>query len=350
MHICVQTFTVHKRFALTISRGTTAQTTNIWLQLEQDGIVGWGEASPFSIGEHTQTTASLLEQLQTVIPLLETLNPWDRQLIEQRLTEAQISSAAWAAIDTALHDWLGKRVGLPLWQLWGLNRRCIVPTSVTIGISSPIDAVQRVRDWQNLTGASVLKVKLGSPAGVEADQAMLKAIREAVPDAQLSVDANGGWSLEDAVMMCHWLAEWGVKYVEQPLRRGEELGDESPLRKLYKHSPLPIFVDESCFTSKDIPLLADRVHGINIKLMKCGGLTEAWRMVNTAKACGLQIMFGCYSNSSLANTAAAQLSPLADYLDLDSQLNLIDDPFQGATLKDGCLLPNHLPGLGVIRV
>jgi muconate cycloisomerase len=251
----------------------------------------------------------------------------------------------------ALHDWQGKRVGLPLWRLWGLDRDRIVPTSVTIGINSPSGALQRLRDWRQVTGANVLKVKLGSSEGIEADQAMLMAIREAAPDAMLSVDANGGWSLEDAVTMCSWLAKMGVKYVEQPLGREAEAGimGESSFKELYKRSPLPIFVDESCFTGKDIPQLADRVHGVNIKLMKCGGLTEAIRMVHTAKACGLQVMFGCYSDSAISNTAAAQLSPLADYLDLDSHLNLIDDPFIGASIQDGRLLPSDLPGLGVIR-
>jgi L-alanine-DL-glutamate epimerase-like enolase superfamily enzyme len=143
--------------------------------------------------------------------------------------------------------------------------------------------------------------------------------------------------------MCSWLASQGVRHVEQPLAAGQE----ENLPMLYERSPLPIFVDESCFTSCDIPRLADRVHGINIKLMKSGGLTEAMRMVHTARACGLQVMFGCYSDSTLANTAASQLSPLADYLDLDSHLNLVDDPFTGATVQNGCLIPNDLPGLGV---
>ncbi|NJN86003.1 MAG: dipeptide epimerase, partial [Leptolyngbyaceae cyanobacterium SL_7_1] len=161
--------------------------------------------------------------------------------------------------------------------------------------------------------------------------------------AKVSVDANGGWSLQGAIAMSHWLAEQGVTYIEQPLPEGQE--DDLPA--LYRASPLPIFVDESCFTSHDIPQLADRVHGVNIKLMKSGGLTEALRIVHTARAHGLQLMIGCYSDSTLANTAAAHLAPLLDHLDLDSHLNLVDDPFQGATLHDGCLLPNDLPGLGV---
>ncbi len=344
MLINVETFTVRKRFPLTISRGTTSQTTNIWVKIQQEGVEGWGEASPFSIiHEEQQSTELLFEALTEVTTLLETYSPWERQKIERALVEAEAPSAVCAAIDLALHDWLGKQVGIPLWRMWGLNRRRIVPTSVTIGINTLEGARQRVRDWIPLTGGDVLKVKLGSPEGIDADREMLLAIRSEAPHAELSVDANGGWSVDDAVKMCDWLESQGVRHIEQPLAAGEE----GNLPILYKRSPLPIFVDESCFTSKDIPQLADRVHGINIKLMKSGGLSEAMRMVHTAKACGLQVMFGCYSDSTLANTAAAQLSPLADYLDLDSHLNLLNDPFTGATLQNGRLIPNDLPGLGV---
>jgi L-alanine-DL-glutamate epimerase-like enolase superfamily enzyme len=316
----------------------------MWIRIQQGGVEGWGEASPFSIiREGRQSTEILFEALTEVATLLEIYSPWERQQIEWALAEAEVPSAVCAAIDLALYDWLGKQVGKPLWRMWGLNRRRIVPTSVTIGINTVEGAKQRVRDWIPLTGGDVLKIKLGSPEGIDADREMLLAIRSEAPDAELSVDANGGWSVDDAVTMCNWLESQGVRHVEQPLAAGEE--ENLPL--LYKRSPLPIFVDESCFTSRDIPQLADRVHGINIKLMKSGGLTEAMRMVHTAKACGLQVMFGCYSDSTLANTAAAQLSPLADYLDLDSHLNLLDDPFTGATLQNGRLIPNDLPGLGV---
>ncbi|MGB5960819.1 MAG: dipeptide epimerase [Coleofasciculaceae cyanobacterium] len=346
MLINVETFTVQKRFPLTISRGTTAQTTNIWVRIQQEGIEGWGEASPFSvIKEDRQSTETLLETLIEVARILETFSPWEGQKIEHALAEAEVPSAVCAAIDIALHDWIGKQTGMPLWRLWGLNRRRIVPTSVTIGINTIEGALQRVRDWKPMTGGSVLKIKLGSPAGIEADQEMLLAIKEEAPHAELSVDANGGWSVESALKMCDWLESQGVRHIEQPLA----VGEEANLGILYKRSPLPIFVDESCFTSQDIPKLADRVHGINIKLMKSGGLSEAIRMVHTAKACGLQVMFGCYSDSILANTAASHLSPLADYLDLDSHLNLLDDPFKGAMLQNGRLIPNDLPGLGVKR-
>ncbi|WP_414571718.1 dipeptide epimerase [Nostoc sp. CCY 9925] len=343
MQINVNLFIVNKRFPLTISRGTTAQTTNVWVRISQDGIEGWGEASPFGVGNHRQSTDTIKDALEQVIPLLQPFSPLQRQEVEQVLSQNQAPSAVKAALDIAMHDWLGKRVGLPLWQIWGLDRHAIVPISLTIGINSPEGAIARAKDWLNFTDVRIFKVKLGSPDGIEADRKMLLAVREAAPKIEFFVDANGGWSLADAIAMCNWLADLGIKYVEQPLPRGQE----TSLAKLKENSPLPIFVDESCFTSSDIPKLASYVDGINIKLMKSGGLTEAMRMVHVAKAYGLQVMFGCYSDSSLANTAAAQLAPLADYLDLDSHLNLIDDPFTGALLKEGRVLPNDLPGLGV---
>ncbi|MEC4813648.1 MAG: dipeptide epimerase [Scytonema sp. PMC 1069.18] len=345
MEIEIEIFTVNKRFPLTISRGTVAQTTNVWVRVLHEGIEGWGEASPFNLGTRPQSTEVIKDALLQVAPSLQQFSPLQRQEIEQVLNKAQLPSAAWAALDVGLHDWLGKRVELPLWRMWGLDCNAIAPTSVTIGINSPEGARARVRDWLQLTDVRVLKVKLGSPDGVEADRKMLLAVREEAPELELYVDANGGWSLEDAVQMCHWLADLGVKYVEQPLPRGLE----DSLGELKKQIPLPIFVDESCFTSLDIPKLAKDIDGINIKLMKSGGLTEAMRMVHTARSHGLQVMFGCYSDSVLANTAAAQLAPLADYLDLDSHLNLKDDPFTGALVQEGKILPNNLPGLGVQR-
>jgi L-Ala-D/L-Glu epimerase len=355
MQIRLQTFTVHKHVALTISRGTTAQTTNLWLEIEHDGVRGWGEASPFSVavGESPQTPEAIARPLQRLAPLLNPVSPLERQRIEQMLTEARVPSSTRAALDVALYDWLGKAANLPLWQLWGLDRDRIVPTTVTIGISSPAAAQQRVKDWlghgtvaQPARDIQALKLKLGNPAGIEADQAMVTAVKTIAPQIRhISVDANGGWDLTTALTLCDWLAEQGIQSVEQPLAKGQE-GD---LPELYRRSPLPIFADESCFTSLDIPPLADRVHGINIKLMKSGGLTEALRMIHTARAHGLKVMFGCYSDSALLNTALAQLAPLADTLDLDSHLNLADDPFVGATFENGRVLPNHLPGLGVRR-
>jgi L-alanine-DL-glutamate epimerase-like enolase superfamily enzyme len=343
MQVTVTPVTVHKRVPLTISRGTTAQSTNLWVRLAQDGIEGWGEATPFSIGTETQSTEKIEAELITLSPALQTHHPLDRQQLEPLLRT--VGSAARAAVDVALHDWLGKRAGLPLWQLWGLDRDAIGSTAVTIGISPPAAACDRLHLWQQqVPDLRSVKIKLGNPASIAADQAMVTALLpHLTPNTKISVDANGGWSLADASIMADWLAERGVTYIEQPL----PVALDGQLGELSTRSPLPIFADESCFNRADIPRLAGSVQGINIKLMKAGGLSEALAMIHTARACGLQVMFGCYSDSTLSNTALAHLAPLADHLDLDSHLNLKDDPFQGATLEAGCLRPNHQPGLGL---
>lgn len=343
MQLSITPFTVHKRVALTISRGTSAESVNLWVRLQADGLEGWGEASAFSVGTHTQTTDQLKAELTTAASQLMDFHPLERQRLAPVL--ANLSSAARAAIDIALHDWLGKRTNQPLWRLWGLDCSQIGPTAVTVGINSPAKAVHRLQQWQTqLPDVKSVKIKLGSPAGMQADQAMMSALLEAIPPGtKVSIDANGGWNLATAIAMADWLAERGIAYLEQPLP--VELDFE--LKKLSARSPLPIFVDESCFTATDVARLAGQVHGINIKLMKAGGLAEAWQMIHTARACGLSVMFGCYSDSAISNTALAQLAPLADHLDLDSHLNLTDDPFQGATIQAGRLVPNDLPGLGL---
>jgi L-Ala-D/L-Glu epimerase len=346
MKLTVETFTVHKKFALRISRGTTAASTNLWLRIEEENIEGWGEASPFSIAQHqSQTASDLLTEFEQLRSHLEPFHPLQRQLIKAKLTELKVASALQAAIDMALYDWLGKKAGLPLWQIWGLECDRIVPISVTIGISTPEAALTRLQAWQNTLEVQMLKLKLGNPAGIEADQMMLKAIRRQAPQVRITVDANGGWSLEDAMYMAQWLEQQGVEYIEQPL----PVALDHQLADLSQASPLPIFVDESCFTSADIPRLAQSVAGVNLKIMKTGGLTEALQAIQVAQGCGLKIMFGCYSDSILANTAMAHLAPYADYLDLDSHLNLTDDPFEGATITTGRLVPNQQPGLGVNR-
>ncbi|MBR8830283.1 MAG: L-Ala-D/L-Glu epimerase [Chroococcopsis gigantea SAG 12.99] len=344
MQLSWETFTIHKRYALKISRGVTGQNTNVWVKVSADNITGMGESSVFSIvSESEKNTEVIIAELNRIAPLLERFHPLDRRSIEKILQDQSISSNTRAGIDVALQDWMGKRVGLPLWQMWGLDRKTIVPISVTIGISSPRAAVERVEKWLEVAPFRLFKLKLGSPDGIEADKEMFLAVRNFIPHLPLTVDANGGWNLEESIEMCQWLAHRGVTYVEQPLG----VGREKDLEVLYQRSPLPLFADESCFCGEDIPHLAPYVHGINIKLMKAGGLGEVMRMIHIAQACNLKIMFGCYSDSSLANTAMSHLSPYADYLDLDSHLNLIDDPFQGVSLEEGRLLPGDLPGLGI---
>lgn len=350
MELSVQPFTVHKRVPLTISRGTTAMSTNLWLKIRADGLEGWGEAVPFSIGTQHQTLAQIQQDMARLSEVLLAYHPWHRQAIDAAIRSLDLQSASRAALDMALWDWCGKATQQPIWKLLGLNLAQIVPTSVTVGIMSPEAAVQRTQDWLHQTQARALKIKLGHPAGIAADQAMFQAIYDHIDHIpatlSLSVDANGGWTLDQATAMAAWLGERGVTHLEQPLP--PHLDHQLP--QLRHQSPLPIFVDESCFNGQDILRLRSLADGINIKLMKAGGLTEVLRMIHTAQACGLQIMFGCYSDSGLANSAMAQLSPLADYLDLDSHLNLSDDPFRGLTLADGRLLPSSRPGLGLTYV
>lgn len=345
MQITYTPLTLHKKVPLTISRGTRSQSTNLFIQITADNITGYGEATPFSIGEQIQTTETITQDLDQIIEGISHYHPLDRQIIEESLNQIAPCSAARAAVDVALWDWLGKKVSLPLWQLWGLDRQRIGPTAVTVGINTPEGACDRIRRWlTDYPDLSSIKIKLGNPAGITTDQAMFSALQpEFRPHDKISIDANGGWTLDDAKTMATWLAQRGVTYLEQPL----PVSANHQLAALKHHSPLPIFVDESCFNSRDIMPLAHHIDGINIKLMKAGGLSEARRMIHTARACGLSIMFGCYSDSALSNTALAQLSPLANHLDLDSHLNLKDNPFTGAELILGRLMPNEQSGLGV---
>jgi len=246
-----------------------------------------------------------------------------------------------------MFDWLGKRADLPVWRILGADPSRIVPTSLTIGINPPDVVRDVVEEVLTQTRPRVLKVKLGQPDGLDADEEMFAVAQEAASATEAAVtwrvDANGGWDLAGSRRMAKWLADRGVEPLEQPLAQG----DEDDLVDLFDHSPLPIYADESVRTSADVAALADRVHGVNLKLMKCGGIGDELRIIHTARAHDLSIMIGCMGESSLAITAAAQLAPFVDSLELDSHLNLLDDPFDGATYADGVVRPNDRPGLGV---
>ncbi|MEQ9675509.1 MAG: enolase C-terminal domain-like protein, partial [Roseovarius indicus] len=266
-----------KRFPLAISRGVIEGAENLFISIAENGHTGWGEVAP-SATEGAATTDEAEAMLRGVVNSgLETgaiHDIWDRAL------DAGVAPCALAGLDMALWDLKAKQAGMPLYSLLGLARRG-VPTSLTVGINPP----DVVRDRVPLLlekGAKALKIKLGSPEGIEADKAMYAAVVESVGDADvvLRVDANGGWSLDDARHMMGWLAERRAEYIEQPLVRGAE----DQLVDLFKDRALPIFVDESCRMSGDVPGFADRVDGVNLKLMKCGGITEALRIVATARA------------------------------------------------------------------
>lgn len=261
----------------------------------------------------------------------------------QLMKYAQIDPPAMAALDIAIWDLLAKRARMPLFELLGLENRQ-VPTSLTIGLNPPDVTKERVPDILRRTGAKCLKIKLGSPEGREFDKAHFLAAAEAAKpfNVKLRADANGGWTVDEANMMMPWLAERGVDYIEQPLVEGTE----EDLPRIFENRPFPIFVDESCRFSQDIPKWAHAVDGINLKLMKCGGITEALRIVATAKAFGLKTMIGCMSESSIAIAAGAALGSLFDHIDLDSHLNLNPDPAKGAPIVDGVITPSDEPGHG----
>lgn len=337
---------LQKRVPLTISRGTSTHSELLWIRWSEDGCEGWGETAPFSIDARPQRLDALLAALEAHRPWLEQTSAWSRDDVERRLWSSGAPSALIAGLNQAMHDWAGKRLGQPVWRLLGLSGEPGPLTSVTIGISSPEAARTRARQWLEVGDVRAFKVKLGAPAGITADQAMFEAVREAIPaGARVSVDANGGWNPADAAVMARWLGERGVDHLEQPLAAGQE----AHLAPLQAASPLPILVDESCKTAADIPALAGKVAGINIKLMKCGGLDGALRLVHAARAHRMKILVGCYGSTALGNTCAATLGPLVDYLDLDSHLNLSADPFAGATLRGGRLQLPTAPGFGLIH-
>jgi len=234
---------------------------------------------------------------------------------------------------------------MPLWQMWGLSLSRIPQTTFTVGIGTPKEGIERVEKWREIAEPPLLKVKLGNPEGIAHDKALITAIREYLPEVPMMVDANCGWKVADAIEMCSWLADQHVLCVEQPL----PVNLDHALIEVRRSSPLPIFVDESCHTALDIARLAPTIDGINIKLMKCGGLLEARNMIATARAHELSVMVGCYSDTILANDYQDQLTPLVDYVDLDSHLNLADDPFSGAVLESGRIVPTVAHGIGVVK-
>lgn len=338
MKFSFETRYLKKRHPLRISRGLIKGAENLFVRVEVGGHVGWGEMAP-GASEGAATAQEGQAALEAFCATGLTRSIHDTWQAGQA---AGLAPCALAALDMALWDVRAKQAGMPLHALLGLARRSVV-SSVTIGIDPPEVAAGRVPQLLAL-GARALKIKLGSPEGIEADKAMFAAIHAAASGAPvvLRVDANGGWSLEDARTMMVWLAERDVEYIEQPLARGAE----DQLYALYKGRALPIFVDESCRMSSDIPTFADSVDGVNLKLMKCGGITEALRIVATARAFGLQTMIGCMGESSVSIAAGASLGALFDYVDLDSHLNLDPDPAEGAPFVDGVTLPLDRPGHG----
>lgn len=318
------------RHTFRLSRGATDVRHNLVVEVEDDGRIGLGEAAP--IPRYEQDRDSAAAALERMAERLDGTRAFHEAV---RRVAVPGQPAAAAAVDMALRDLAGQRFRAPLYEVLGLDPTATPPTSFTIGMDTPEVVAQKVAEAADY---EILKVKLGAPD----DRRVLETVRD-LTDRTLLVDANEGWTLEEARSRLEWLATLDVKLVEQPLP-ADRL-DEA--RELRRASPLPIFADESVHTAAELPRLAEAFDGINVKLMKCGGIGEALRLIETARALDLQVMLGCMVESSIAITAAAHLSPLVDYADLDGNLLITNDPFEGATVEGGRIRLPDRPGLGV---
>ncbi|WP_049999179.1 dipeptide epimerase [Halococcus sediminicola] len=310
----------------TIARGTQETAENVIVRVSDGDHEGIGAAAPSEhYGETSRTVEAVLPDLLAVVE--EVGDPHALGRIERRMREAvRDNPAARTAVSIALHDLAAKRLGVPLYRYWGLDPRNTPKTSFTIGL----DTIERMREKTESAveaGHTVLKVKLGT----ERDREIIEAIRAEAPDVRLRVDANEAWTPHEALSNIDVLADFDVEFVEQPVPAENSRG----LEYVHERSSLPIAADESCVTLSDISHMAERADIANIKLMKCGGLREAKRMVHAARAHGLEVMLGCMIESNAAIAAACQLAPLLDYADLDGSLLLADDPYEGVAIRGG---------------
>jgi L-alanine-DL-glutamate epimerase-like enolase superfamily enzyme len=317
-----------------ISRESSDSRENVICRLQHEDMEGLGEAAPsIYYGQDPNTVVAAMEDMTAHLGP----DPFALEALTSELARLfPGEAAARAAVDMAMHDIVGKKLGLPLYRLWGLDPNKTPQTSVTVGIDSIEIMQQKVLE---LGRVPILKVKLGTGQDVE----IVQAIRQMTP-AVIRVDANAAWTAEEALEKISRLREHEIQFVEQPLAADDLEG----LRWLKKRVDVPIILDESVCTAEDIPKLVHCAHGINIKLMKCGGLREALRMIHVARAHELKVMLGCMVETSLAITAAAQLAPLADYADLDGHLLIRDDPYSGVEVIDGKLVLPERPGIGVV--
>ena len=335
MRLTYRRFELRLRHTFTIARGSSNIDPIMLVEIEHDGVTGLGEAAPSGrYGESIDTVERFLASLD----LSAFHDPFALEEILHSVDAHQAGNpAAKASIDLALHDWVGKKLGIPLYRLWGLAPQKTPVTSFTIGIDTPDMIRQKVEEAEPYP---LLKIKLGS----DHDREIMQAIRS-VTKKTLRVDANEGWtSKEVALERVKWLEQEGVEFVEQPMP-AKDLAGTAWLRE---RSPLPLIADENCVRVHDIPALQGVFDGINIKLMKCTGVREAMSMIRTAKACGLKVMMGCMIETSIAITAGAHLSPLLDYADLDGNVLTTNDPYRGVAIEQGRLVLPDRPGIGVI--
>ena len=338
MHLTFEPYELKLKHVFTVSSFSRSTTPDVQVRIDYDGYTGYGEASmPPYLGQTVESVCSFLKK----VDLEQFPDPF---CIDDILTYIDSlsdgDSAAKAAVDIALHDLVGKIIGAPWHRMLGLNPEKTPNTTYTIGIDT--DEMVKLKTREVAGQFKILKVKLGTPR----DREMIRAIRE-VSDLPIAVDVNQGWkNKKKALDEIFWLKEQGIVMVEQPMPK--EILDANAW--LTERSPLPTFADEAIQRLKDIPAIKGAYTGINIKLMKCTGMREAWKMMNYARAEGMKVMIGCMTETSCAIAAAAQLSPAVDFADLDGNLLIANDIFRGTTVVDGKITLNQLPGIGIEKI
>lgn len=335
-------YTLRLKHRFTLASGSRTTTPCVLLECEAGGITGYGEASmPPYLGETTEGTLEFLSGVRMLLQDDTTdLKSGGVGALKSLLAAVDRTApghhAAKAAVDIVLHDWLGKALGKPCHRLWGIRPEIMPHTSYTIGIGDPEFIRARLSE---AGGFRILKVKLGAGN----DREIITTIRSAT-DRAIRVDANQGWKdREEAAQMVEWLSGQGVELVEQPFAK-ERVDDTAWLRE---RSPVPLVADESVVRLADLAQISGVFDGVNIKLMKCTGLAEAYAMIAEARSLGLRIMLGCMTETSCGISAAAQLAPLVDWADLDGALLISNDPFEGATVRDGRVTMPEGDGVGV---
>lgn len=338
MHLTFEPYELKLKHVFTVSSFSRSTTPDVQVRIDYDGYTGYGEASmPPYLGQTVGSVCSFLKK----VDLEQFPDPF---CIDDILTYIDSlsdgDSAAKAAVDIALHDLVGKIIGAPWHRMLGLNPLKTPNTTYTIGIDT--DEMVKLKTREVAGQFKILKVKLGTPR----DREMIRAIRE-VSDLPIAVDVNQGWkNKKKALDEIFWLKEQGIVMVEQPMPK--EMLEANAW--LTERSPLPTFADEAIQRLKDIPAIKGAYTGINIKLMKCTGMREAWKMMNYARAEGMKVMIGCMTETSCAIAAAAQLSPAVDFADLDGNLLIANDIFRGTTVVDGKITLNQLPGIGIEKI
>jgi len=338
LKLSFRAYDLQLRHVFTIANSSRTTTPVVLTEIEYDGMIGFGEASlPPYLGE---TQASVIEFLKKV-NLEQFADPFQLEDILSYVDKvAENNTAAKASIDIALHDLLGKIMEQPWYKIWGLDKSKAPSTSFTIGIDTPDFVKQKTLESNSLY--NVLKVKLGR----NTDKEIIETIRS-VSDKPIAVDINQGWADKHAALdMIYWLKERGIVLVEQPMSK-HQLDD---IAWLTERSPLPVIADESFQRLTDLEHLKGAFSGINIKLMKCTGMREAWKILTVARAAGMKVMIGCMTETSCAISAASQLSPAVDWADLDGNLLINNDIFSGTTIVNGKLTLTNLPGIGIKKL